>query len=204
MISVKLSSLWGDETDRITRGIGEATENIKTYCKLSERCPNMLLELGDDISQVCRFWTGSTYVGSPKKEEIKNVFQLFFEALMELLLSMKDSELDFERRVANAMLYRGPVYRYLGHNYPADEVVVPDYNNVYVSWNKDEENAYLLSKLHGPVTKMTCVIAEPLYGIDLEMLECCRGTEREVVFPTIEQYITTIEYSGVKRQETCC
>ena len=115
---------------------------------------------------------------------------------MELLLSMKDSKLDFEKRVAKAMLYRGTVYRYLGHNYVTDEVVVPAYDNVYVSWNKEEENAYLLGKLYGPVTKMTCEIAEPLYGIDLEMLECCRGTEREVVFPTIEEYITQINYLG--------
>jgi hypothetical protein len=194
MISVDLSALWSDETDRIIKGILEATENIQTYIDSSEHHPNMLLELGDDIGAVCRFWTGSTYVGSPKKEELKNVFHLFFEKLMELLLNMKDSKLDFEKRVADAMLYRGFVYRYLGHNYATDEVVVPAYDNVYVSWNKEEENAYLLSKLHGPVTKMTCVITEPLYGIDLEILECCRGTEREVVFPTIEECITEINY----------
>ena len=194
MISVDLSALWSDETDQIIKGILEAIGNIQTYIDSPEHHPNMLLELGDDIGAVCRFWTGSTYVGSPKKEEIKNVFQLFFENLMELLLSMHESELDFEKRVAKAMLYRGPVYRYLGHNYVTDEVVVPAYDNVYVSWNKEEENAYLLSKLHGPVTKMTCVINEPLYGIDLEILECCRGTEREVVFPTIEECITEINY----------
>ena len=109
---------------------------------------------------------------------------------------MNESKVDFENRVANAMLYRCPVYRYLGHDYITDKVVVPDYDGIYVSWNKEEENAYLLSKLHGPVTKMTCVIAEPLYGIDLEILECCRGTEREVVFPTIEEYIIEINYLG--------
>lgn len=194
MISINLSALWSDETDKIIKGISEATENIKVYRKFSERIPDMLLELGDDIGAVCRFWTGSTYVGSPKKEEIKNAFQLFFENLMELLLSMHESELDFEKRVAKAMLYRGTVYRYLGHNYVTDEVVVPAYDNVYVSWNKEEENAYLLGKLYGPVTKMACEIAEPLYGIDLEVLECCRGTEREVVFPTIEECITEINY----------
>lgn len=196
MISVNLPALWSDETEEIIKGVSEATENIKVYRKFSERFPNMLEELGDDIGEVFRFWTGSTYVGIPKKEEIKNVFQLFFEELMALLLSMKDSKLDFERRVANAMLYRGTVYRYLGHNYSTDEVIVPVYDNVYVCWNKEEENAYLLSKLYGPVTKMTCVISEPLYGIDLEILGCCRGTEREVVFPTIEECVTEINYLG--------
>lgn len=194
MISVDLSALWSDETDKVIKGISEATENIQAYIDATEHFPNMLAELGEDISDVCRFWTGSTYVGSVKKEEIKNAFQSFFEKLMELLLNMNESKVDFENRVANAMLYRGPVYRYLGHDYITDKVVVPDYDGIYVSWNKEEENAYLLSKLHGPVTKMTCVIAEPLYGIDLEILECCRGTEREVVFPTIEECITEINY----------
>ena len=116
--------------------------------------------------------------------------------IMTLLLDMKDSKLEFEKNVANAMLCRGIVYRYLGHDYCTDEVVVPDYDNIYVSWNKEEENTYLLSKLYGPITKITCVIAEPLYGIDLEILECCRGTECEVVFPTIERYITEVKYLG--------
>lgn len=204
MISVNLAALWSDETDMIIKGISEATENIKAYRKFSERILDMLLELGNDIGEVCRFWTGSTYVGVPKNEKIKKAFQLFFEELMELLLSMKDSELNFEKRVANAMLYRGTVYRYLGHSYSTDKVVTPNYDNVYVSWNKEEENAYLLSKLHGPVTKMTCVISEPLYGIDLEILECCRGTEREVVFPTIERYITEIKYLGCPKYGSCC
>ena len=31
MISVDLSALWSDETDRIIKGILEATENIQTY-----------------------------------------------------------------------------------------------------------------------------------------------------------------------------
>lgn len=199
MISVNMSALWGDETDKIIQGISEATENIRTYRKSLGRHLDMWLELCNDIDQVCLFWTGSTYIGTPKREEIKKAFQLFFEELMELLLSMKDSKLEFKKRAANAMLYRGTVYRYLGHNYSTDEVVVPDYDNVYVSWNKEKENAYLVSKLYGPVTKITCEIVEPLYGIDLEVLECCRGTEREVVFPTIKQYVTTIEYSGIKR-----
>lgn len=202
MLSVDLSALCSDETDKIIRGVSEATENIKMYRESSERFPDMLLELGNDIWEVCRFWTGSTYVGSPKKEGVKNTFQLFFEELMALLLSMKCSELDFEKRIANAMLYRGTVYRYLGHNYSTDKVTVPVYDNVYVSWNKEEENAYLLSKLHGPVTKMTCVITEPLYGIDLDILGCCRGTEHEVVFPTIEKCITEVKYSGGEKHET--
>ena len=57
MISVNLAALWSDETDMIIKGISEATENIKAYRKFSERILDMLLELGNDIGEVCRFWT---------------------------------------------------------------------------------------------------------------------------------------------------
>lgn len=113
---------------------------------------------------------------------------------MQLLLFMKDSALPFEKRVANAMLYRGTVYRYLGKNYPSDEVVVPYYDGIYVSWSKQDGNSYLLSKFYGHVTKITYEIAEPMYGIDLDILECTRGNEREVVFPTYRQCDTEIQY----------
>ena len=194
MLSVNMYNLWSDETDKIIKGISEATQNIGTYRKAPNRNPDMLMELGDDLRAVCCFWTGKTYIGSPKAEPIKMAFQSFFEELVQLLLFMKDSGMLFEERVANAMLYRGNVYRYLGKNYPSDEVVVPCYDGVYVSWSKQDGNCYLLSKLYGPVTKITCEIAEPLYGIDLDILECTRGNEQEVVFPTVEQCITEIKY----------
>lgn len=195
MLSVNMYSLWSDETEIIIKGISEATQNIVMYHKAPNREPDMVLELVDDLTAVCSFWTGSTYVGSPKAEPIKMAFQSFFEELMQLLLFMKDSGLTFEERVANAMLYRGTVYRYLGKSYPSDEVVLPYYDGIYVSWSKEAGNSYLLSKLYGPVTEIICEIAEPMYGIDLDILECTRGNEQEVVFPTIEQSIVKIKYS---------
>lgn len=195
MLSVNLYGLCSDETDKIIKGISEATQNIVAYCKAPNRNSDMLMELADDLRAVCYFWTGSTYVGSPKAEPIKMAFQAFFEEFMQLLLLMKDSTLPFEKRVANAMLYSGTVYRYLGKNYPSDEVVVPYYDGIYVSWSKQDGNSYLLSKFYGPVTKITCEIAEPMYGIDLDILECTRGNEQEVVFPTFEQSIVEILYS---------
>ena len=195
MLSVNLYGLCSDETDKIIKGISEATQNIVAYRKAPNRNPDMLMELADDLRAVCYFWTGSTYVGSPKAEPIKMAFQAFFEEFMQLLLLMKDSTLPFEKRVANAMLYSGTVYRYLGKNYPSDEVVVPYYDGIYVSWSKQDGNSYLLSKLYGPVTKITCEIAEPLYAIDLDIHECTRGNEQEVIFPTFEQCIVDIQYS---------
>ena len=195
MLSVNMYGLCSDQTDKIIKGISEATQNIAAYRKSKNREPEMLSELGDDLKEVCCFWTGKTYIGSPKAEPIKMAFQAFLVELMQLLLCMKDSGLHFEESVANAMLYRGPVYRYLGKSYPSDEVVVPCYDGIYVSWSKQDGNSYLLSKLYGPITKLTCEIAEPMYGIDLDILECVRGNEREVVFPTIEQCIVEIQYS---------
>lgn len=196
MLSVNMYGLWSDETEKIVKGISEATQNIAVYRKTPNRNLGMLKELHNDLRAVCCFWTGKTYIGSPKSNPIKTVFQTFFEELMQLLLFMKDSGLPFEEWVANAMLYRGTVYRYLGKNYPSDEVVVPCYDGVYVSWSKQDGNSYLLSKLYGPVTKLTCEIAEPMYGIDLDILECTRGNEQEVVFPTFEQCIVEIQYLG--------
>ena len=196
MLSVNMYGLWSDETEKIIKGISEATQNIVTYRKAPKRNSDMLIELSDDLRAVCCFWTGKTYIGSPKADPIKMAFQTFFQELMQLLLFMKDSGLPFEERVSNAMLYRGTLYRYLGKNYPSDEVVVPCCDGIYVSWSKQDGNYYLLSKLYGPVTRITCEIADPMYGIDLHILECARGNEQEVVFPTFEQCIVEIQYPG--------
>lgn len=194
MISVNMATLWSDETDLIVQGITEATQNIIQYRNDEKSAQESLLLLREDIGAVCDFWTGKTYVGSPKSKAIKDVFQKFFVELMKLLLSMKNSEKDYEVRVAEAMLYRGAIYRYLGNNHPSKKVVIPQYNEIYVSWSKEPENNYIESKLYGPVTWMSCEIAEPLYGIDLDVIGSSRADEHEVVFPTIEEYITEIKY----------
>lgn len=194
MISVNMATLWSDETELIVQGITEATQNIIQYRNNEKSSQESLLLLGEDIGDVCDFWTGRTYVGSPKTEVIKEAFQGFFTELMNLLLLMKDSEKDYEVRVAEAMLYRGAIYRYLGNNNPSKKVVVPKCNEIYVSWSKEPENDYIESKLYGPVTWMSCEIAEPLYGIDLDVIGSPRADEHEVVFPTIEEYITEIKF----------
>ena len=194
MISVNMDSLWSCETKLIIKGIKEATENIIYYAHCNNHSQNLLLELGNDIYDICNVWTGKTYVGCEKTKELQDAFQKFFTALMYLLLKMKNSPRDYEVRVAKAMLYTGTVYRYLGKNEPNKIKVVPVYNNIYVSWSKLPTNHYFLSKLYGPVTWMACNIVEPQYGIDLEVIGCSRANEREVVFPTIESCITEIKY----------
>lgn len=194
MISVDMSSLWSDETDLIVRGVTEATKNIVAYRCNKASSQETLIALGEDIGAVCDFWTGKTYVGSPKSQAVKDAFQEFFAELMQLLLTMKDSQKDYEVRVANAMLYTGTVYRYLGTSQPNHKAVIPVYDNIYVSWSKCPDNDYLLSKLYGPITWMSCEISAPLYGIDLDAIGSSRANEHEVVFPTIEKCITEIKY----------
>lgn len=194
MLSVEMSSLWGSDIEQIVKGITEATNNIKSYYNNENTNQNMLLALGEDVCEICNFWTGNTYVGHPKNKKVKKAFQSFFESLMELLLKMKDSKKDYEKRIANAMLYRGTVYRYLGSAEPAKKAVAPKYNDIYVSWSKEPENSYLECKLCGTMTWMSCKISAPYYGIDLEAIGCSRGDEREVVFPTIKKCITEIKY----------
>ena len=194
MISIEMSLLWGDDTEQIVKGVTEATNNIISYHNNPNTSKNMLLELVNDIQSICNFWTGNTYVGKPKTVIVKNIFQSFFDELMQLLLTMKYSEKVYEVNFAHKLLYRGTVYRYLGNDYLTDKTVSPIYDNIYVSWSKEPKNNYILSKLYGTITWISCEISEPLYGIDLDMIGCSRGNEHEVVFPTIEKYITEIKY----------
>ncbi len=201
MISVNMASLWSEETEQIVKGIKEATNNIVSYYNAPKTSKSMLSELITDINLICDFWTGSTYVGTPKVDVIKHAFQSFFEELMRLLLAMKDSKKTYEARIANAMLFKGTVYRYLGNAYPSNKTVDPIFDNVYVSWSKCSGNSYILSKLYGPVTFLSCEISEPFYGIDLAAIGISRGTEEEVVFPTIAECVREIKYIRVKDED---
>ena len=194
MISVNMAALWSDDTKQIVKGITEAIENIVAYRNSNITSQKSFLDLGEDIGAICDFWTGKTYIGKPKSKEIKEAFQCFFTELMQLLLMMKDSSKDYEVRVAKAMLYTGTVYRYLGESELYKKADTPIYNDIYVSWSKCPDNNYLLSKLYGPVTMMSCEIVAPLYGIDLDIIASSRGNEHEVVFPTIKKCITEIKY----------
>lgn len=200
MIRVKLNELRSYETDKAIKGINEATDNINNYIfKLQNRDNSSALfsDVYVDIIGVCSFWAGKTYVGVRKDKDIEAAFQNFFEALMSMLLLIKNDTvkpLNCEKRFANAVLYRGTVYRYLGNDTPSNRIIKPQYNNIYVSWSKEQENTYLESKLYGVMTRLYCDIKEPYFGIDLEQLGISKGNEKEVVFPTLEECITNIEY----------
>lgn len=196
MLSVQMSNLWSDDKDEIVKGVREAIKNIASYYNNENTTRVLFKDLLQDIKDVCNFWTGKTYVGNVKENEIKDVFQNFFVSFMELLLKLKKSRKRFEYNFANSVLYRGKAYRCLGNDSPGGQVVHPIYDCVYVSWSKEPNNSYFMGKLYGDITLLSCEIDPPLYGIDLEGLGCSRAKEREVVFPTIKKSITEIKYTS--------
>ena len=167
---------------------------------------NDLLNICVGMDRVLLEWTGNTYVGRRKEKETEQWYQKFFVSIHDFLKFCADNshELsEMERSIAEKMMYRGSVYRYLGkcdsRNIRKKEIVYPEYNDVFVSWSKSETNYYILSKLYGPRTWMKAEIKEPYFGIDIHGFELwcrewfgdssfiTRGEEKEVVFPTIKE-----------------
>lgn len=153
----------------------------------------------DNIRRTLNFWTGRTYVGKRKNKSVQKAFQVFFMALYDFLLFCRredNSILHLLKDLADATLYRGTLYRYLGHSTSdsvINEKVEPEYNKIYVSWSKTPNNS-VTGKLCGTKTLLVCDVAEPHYGIDLEIFGVVRSNETEVVFPTIKETITDIKY----------
>lgn len=196
MLSINMSQLWSDDIPKIVKAVDEATNNISVYYDSTDNSVNALESLYEDIREVCNFWTGKTYVGDKKDDEIIQVFQNIFETLMKLLFKMKDSEKYYESEFANALLYQGKVYRYLGYCSSRDikkKAIQPKYNGIYVSWSKEPTNSYIESKLYGKITWLEAEIKPPYFGIDLEKMGVSKGNEREVVFPTLKDCVTKIE-----------
>lgn len=197
MLSINMSQLWSDDIPEIVKAVDEATNNISVYYDSTDNSANALENLYEDIREVCNFWTGKTYVGDRKDDEIAQVFQNFFETLMKLLFKMKDSEKNYESKFANTLLYQGKVYRYAGYCSSRDikkKPIQPKYNEIYVSWSKEPKNGYIESKLYGKMTWIEAEIKPPYFGIDLEAIGSSRGNEKEVVFPTLKDCVTNIKY----------
>ena len=195
-----LDPIWAVQEDRIVPEIVATANKIKTYTvnRLSEQYSEKKFnDILGEIHQVLGVWTGLTYVGQRKSEKTENAYQLFFCAVMDLLVFIKDNKKrmdSLERYISDICLYRGTIYRYIGSNRAGNkEAVSPRYNNIFVSWSKNPNNRYLESKLYGPMTWIKCEIKEPYYGIDLDTFEASRGEESEVVFPTIKECIKDIK-----------
>lgn len=203
--------MWADQykesadiTHRISCQIRTATKRI-TKDNVTYDQAKILFT---NIINAIKYWTGSTYVGSKKQPELEKAFQAFFKALYDFVLAFKEIDKPAFQESADMILYRGTVFRYLGHHsYDNNEgKIEPVFNDIYVSWSKEADNPYIESKLHGTMTWMSAEIQEPYYGIDLEGLEeaiyrlvdidcrLTRGNEREVVFQTIKECVREIKY----------
>ena len=161
------------------------------------------------IMAVLSKWTGETWVGQKKDKRIESVFQNFFETLVGLIgyINFFEKKMaDTEKEFANIIVYNGVLYRYLGSGSSCNkECVAIEYNDIYVSWSKNEQNDYIESKLYGPLLWIKAQTSPFDYAIDLEGLDkfyqkitgenkgVVRGKEREVVYPTKRECILEVE-----------
>lgn len=164
--------------------------------------------MDNNIQNCLFFWTGHTFVGHKKGQQLSDAFQDFFNSLYSLLIECKKSTNKEWRDIANEVLYEGKLYRVLGYDSSQDNIetiINPEYNNIWVSWSKKElrENHYFNSKLYGCKTYLTCDTRKSnnIYGIDLTYFCVTTPNEEEVVFPTIKETIINVEYIDNKNRE---
>ena len=197
-MGAKLKNSCVDEYQKIIFEVNKATNNIKNYIKNNnQNTKEFFIQVLSDVEEVCDCWTGSTYVGQSKRQDLKNAYQDFFSNLMKMLLLCKTNNNQCENAAAKALLYQGKVYRYLGYGFSSSrkkKAIKPDYDGVYVSWSKDPKNGYIESKLYGEMTWIEAEIKSPYFGIDLDAMGSSVGNEREVVFPTLKDCVIKIEY----------
>lgn len=193
---------WSDEIDktvveliRVRNQIDSTVRAIKRRSVTSE----MLSDLGYNLGEALSWWTGHTYVGVEKDKKLKKSFQYFYESLYDFLLVCQSSNISVLHNFAEHALYQGTVYRYLGYSSNSRlSKVAPkevEYDGVFVSWSKDAVIPYVESKLCGTLTRVTCNISGDKYGIDLTVFGVSKGVESEVVFPTLKEYVTNVEYA---------
>ena len=166
--------------------------------------------LCEGIASFLSYWVGCTYVGNKKTRIEMAIYQDFFCSLHSLMVLLQDEKIvstKEEMKLVSSLIYTGEIYRYLGYSSPSKKKhIEPVYNDIYVSWSKNEIIHYIESKLYGNITRLYCNIPPNMIGFDLEGFQnfynnifeskiwIARGEEREVVFPTIKETIYRIEY----------
>lgn len=164
--------------------------------KLNKKTKTKLRSL---IHTILCYWTSQPYVGIEKPDIWKNKYHLFFMTLHDYLLILRDSGKTKEKKLAENALYNGKLYRYLGHSEFSEnsmgrnQVVEPKYDGIYVSWSKNPNNDYVLNKLNGPITLLTCDTGDS-FGIDISAFGFLTGNEQEVVFPTLKNHVLSVNY----------
>lgn len=190
---------WHDEFLEQYENILKIAERIhlfKTKLENHENIDIISSVVWIDVVDLLNRWVNNTYIGEKKPQNFQNAFQKFFCELYDLLIAMSKSHIRKLSKFARATLYQGHVYRYLGHlsNSEKFDKIEPNFNNLYVSWSKEEHISYIESKLYGTITHITCDISGDNYGIDLTQFGISKKHESEVVFPTIKECIKKIDY----------
>lgn len=211
-------SHWADDYKENAQKIHGIACQIQTYTKRIEH--GITQDQGEPLMQniavVLDYWTGATYVGDKKKSQLVKAFQAFFKALYDFIIECRRNDRYFNIKRSEEILYRGPIYRYLGHridDIPDNSIIEPIYNDIYVSWSKNQHDINIEKKLRYPMTWMAAEIKEPDYGLDLVGLSKAISEladvkhrmaitdEREVVFPTKSECITEIKYIDYTDEE---
>lgn len=196
-------SPWIEDIDENAKDIYRVSNQICNIIKKVNRFGSVWLNEVDDetfimnIRLVINQWASHTSVGIRKNPKLQKAFQSFYEHLYKFLLLMNDIEESGYHDLAKASLYQGKLYRYIGSGSSlnrAVEKIEPEYNDIYVSWSKKHNNIYFEQKLYGIITRLTCNVDSPNYGIDLTPFGVACDGEDEVVFPTIKDTLEEIEY----------
>lgn len=130
-MGAKLKNSCVDEYQKIIFEVNKATKNIKNYIKNNnQNTKEFFIQVLSDVEEVCDCWTGKTYVGQSKRQDLKNAYQDFFSNLMKMLLLCKTNNNQCENAAAKALLYQGKVYRYLGYGFSSSRKKKAIYDRV--------------------------------------------------------------------------
>ena len=199
MKKIKMGIFYIDDMEENCKKIKLVAQQMKDLLQILENgnmfSARSMNTLYNNIVEVLLNWTGNTYVGCIKEDILKYAYQEFFETLYEFLINCRRLPEKELQNFANDVLYRGPLYRYLGHGNTenCDVQIEPEYNDIWVSWSKTDKNFYIESKLYGKYTKLSGHTGT-IYGIDLTAFGVSKCEEKEVVYPTIKNCIDKIEY----------
>ena len=177
-----------DEHGKIKSALNEISRNIRSF--IADRGNHELCEkVIYGIAGGAEFWVGKTSVGIPKNAVVRKAFQEFWTSVFMLIQDIGAHKKDYPKDIwpLAECVFRGKIYRFIN----TKDV---KYDSIYVSWSKSNEfTPYMGEKLG--IRKTYLITAETGLegGIDLEKLGASRPNEREVVFPTSEDSVISIE-----------
>lgn len=187
-----MSNLWYLQNNKLLENKVKVAINnfneIKESCQKGEYSHNQNLIGRTMVSvyDVLSLWVGNNALGCSKEESLETIYQQFFNEFYDFLLyALNDKNKDL-KQLANNVLYKGPICRYLGYARENDnQHIVPIFNGKWSSWSKGEENQSIAKCFIGKVTRIVSN-THNYYGIDLTALGFSIKGEEEIIFPMLE------------------